>query len=97
MPDDEVRLAFLKFWEGDFLDWCAEYSVESINQVEDVKKILSERGFFYDLPTGEGETDFDFGHPQASFVMLQVVISHSLCHAFLGSPFFLLPEVEART
>lgn len=98
-PDDAVRGEISKFFQGDFISWCADMCAARISGQEKAVEYLHSVGITNSSQSyleGPRHLQFDMNMPDESspFVLLQAALAKVLCETFLTNPYFLAEEQQ---
>ncbi len=89
LSDDEIRTEFEAIFE-ESRSWAQEnYRLESID-AEKLKSILIQEGYLGPDEDFELHNRFNFGMEIFADLLLETVLNHELCNAFLNNPFYVI-------
>ncbi|CAM1511903.1 Fc.00g094160.m01.CDS01 [Cosmosporella sp. VM-42] len=94
-PDDMVKTQLQRFFQGDFLSWCADMSIREISDPSKVEDHMRHIGLInssqsYSEAAPYLKLDLHSPDGSASFLLLQAALSNTLCRLFLTDPYFLI-------
>jgi hypothetical protein len=102
LPDDVIQSRFSEILE-EAQDWARENSTPTLQQESSSEARSSLRNFLLKehLLSSDAEMkryeQFDISVDSAADTLLETVISHQLCHAFLQNPYFLSSWLVSET
>lgn len=99
LPDDIVKNDISRFFQGDFLSWCADMCAVQITQQEYAAERLRSIGIINDSQAHRHaprylQFDMNMSDGSSPLVLLQAVLATELCETFLTNPYFLVEEQQ---
>lgn len=97
--DDMIKDELKRFYENDFLSWCGDLASMDVDEPEKVKEKLQSLGIINTCKSYMNEPanlqfSMDLPDGKSPMVLLQAVLSQTLCDNFLRDAYFLADELE---
>ncbi|EHK17269.1 uncharacterized protein TRIVIDRAFT_205868 [Trichoderma virens Gv29-8] len=99
LTDDVIKEELKRFYQNNLLEWCAEMSCSDIPEPEETKRKLQSEGIINssnDYLNQPINLQFSMHLPygRSSMILLQAVLSQTLCETFLQDAYFLAEGVD---
>ncbi|KAK4073119.1 uncharacterized protein Triagg1_5399 [Trichoderma aggressivum f. europaeum] len=99
LTDDMIKHELKCFYENDFLSWCADLGSMEVPEPEKAKQKLQSMGIInnsksYMEEPANLQFPMDLPDGRSPMVLLQAVLSLTLCDAFLTDAYFLADGME---
>lgn len=97
--DDVIKDELKRFYENDFLSWCGDLASMEVDEPEKVKEKLQSMGIINNCKSYLNEPanlqfSMDLPDGKSPMVLLQAVLSQTLCDTFLRDAYFLVDGME---
>ncbi|KAL6800811.1 hypothetical protein GGI42DRAFT_326970 [Trichoderma sp. SZMC 28013] len=97
--DDMIKDELKRFYENDFLSWCGDLSSMEVDEPEKAKEKLQSMGIINSCKSYMNEPanlqfSMDLPYGSSPMILLQAVLSQTLCDTFLRDAYFLADGME---
>ncbi|KAK0759511.1 hypothetical protein N5P37_007699 [Trichoderma harzianum] len=97
--DDVIKDELKRFYENDFLSWCGDLASMEVDEPEKAKEKLQSMGIINNCKSYMNEPanlqfSMDLPDGRSPMVLLQAVLSQTLCDTFLRDAYFLADGME---
>ncbi|OPB41336.1 hypothetical protein A0O28_0080540 [Trichoderma guizhouense] len=97
--DDMIKDELKRFYENDFLSWCGDLGTMEVDEPEKAKEKLQSMGIINNCKSYMNEPanlqfSMDLPDGKSPMVLLQAVLSQTLCDTFLRDAYFLADGME---
>lgn len=97
--ENQLKYDLKKFYDGPFIEWCGDLSSQGILEPEEVKvklwpeNVINNSKEYRSEPTYR-QFSINLPYGRSPMVLLQAVLSKTLCQNFLQDPHFLIEGTE---